>query len=75
MRRNLASARLPVAGPEAQAATIVADDAMAAWDRAILADVWRALKEYDRLGPETFFAAWLRPDHDLRHAATCFRGR
>jgi hypothetical protein len=29
---------------------------MAAWDRVTSADVVRAIKEYDRLGPERFFA-------------------
>jgi hypothetical protein len=29
---------------------------MAAWDRVTHADVVRAIKEYDRLGPERFFA-------------------
>lgn len=29
---------------------------MVAWDRVTHADVMRALKEYDRLGPEPFFA-------------------
>lgn len=30
---------------------------MPAWDRVTHADVVRAMKEYDRLGPEPFFAA------------------
>jgi hypothetical protein len=30
---------------------------MVAWDRVTHADVARAIKEYDRLGPEQFFAA------------------
>jgi len=29
---------------------------MVAWDRANRADVLRAIKEYDRLGPERFFS-------------------
>jgi hypothetical protein len=29
---------------------------MAAWDRVTRADVVRAIKEYDRLGPERFFS-------------------
>ena len=29
---------------------------MVAWDRVTRADVLRALKEYDRLGPERFFS-------------------
>jgi hypothetical protein len=29
---------------------------MVAWDRVTRADVLRAMKEYDRLGPERFFA-------------------
>jgi hypothetical protein len=29
---------------------------MAAWDRVTRADVVRAIKEYERLGPERFFA-------------------
>ena len=29
---------------------------MVAWDRVARADVLRAIKEYDRLGPEAFFA-------------------
>ncbi len=29
---------------------------MVAWDRVTRADVLRAIKEYDRLGPERFFA-------------------
>jgi hypothetical protein len=30
---------------------------MAAWERVTRADVVRAIKEYDRLGPERFFSA------------------
>jgi hypothetical protein len=30
---------------------------MVAWDRVTRADVLHALKEYDRLGPDTFFSA------------------
>ena len=29
---------------------------MVAWDRVTRADVLRAMKEYDRLGPERFFS-------------------
>src|ERR1700678_3420080 len=36
--------------------TILRDDAMIAWDRVSEAHVLRAIKEYDRLGPEQFFA-------------------
>lgn len=32
------------------------EDAMVAWDRVTAADVRRAMKEYDRLGPERFFS-------------------
>jgi hypothetical protein len=32
------------------------DDEMVAWDRVTHADVLRAIKEYDRLGPERFFS-------------------
>ena len=31
---------------------------MVAWDRVAHADVVRAMKEYDRLGPERFFAEY-----------------
>jgi hypothetical protein len=39
-----------------RAATILEDDEMVAWDRVTRADVLRAIKEYDRLGPERFFS-------------------
>src|ERR1700678_1703315 len=38
------------------AETILEDDEMVAWDRVTRADVIRAIKEYDRLGPEQFFS-------------------
>jgi hypothetical protein len=39
---------------------------MVAWDRVSRDHVLRAIKEYDRLGPERFFSEQrLRPDHDL----------
>ena len=37
-----------------------------AWDRVTRDHVSRAIGEYDRLGPESSFSAWFRPDHDLR---------
>jgi hypothetical protein len=39
---------------EKDAATL--EEYMVAWDRMTRADVLRALKEYDRLGPERFFS-------------------
>ena len=39
-----------------QAITILENEYMVAWDRVSRADVLRAIKEYDRLGPERFFA-------------------
>ena len=45
-----------MAWPEMQAVTILEDDEMVAWDHVTRADVLRAIKEYDRLGPERFFS-------------------
>jgi hypothetical protein len=39
-----------------QAVTILEDDEMVAWDCVTRAEVLRAIKEYDRLGPERFFS-------------------
>jgi hypothetical protein len=39
-----------------QAVTILEDDDMVTWDRVTRADVLRAIKEYDRLGPARFFS-------------------
>jgi hypothetical protein len=39
---------------------------MVAWDRVARRDVFRAIHEYDRLGPEQFFSeSWFRPYYDL----------
>jgi hypothetical protein len=39
---------------------------MVAWDRVTHADVVRAMKEYDQLGPERFFSGHgFAPPHDL----------
>jgi hypothetical protein len=35
------------------------------WDRVTSTEVVRAMQEYDRLGPQGFFSARLRPHHDL----------
>jgi hypothetical protein len=40
-----------------QIATILEDEDMIAWDSVTPANVQRAMEEYDRLGPERFFAA------------------
>jgi hypothetical protein len=46
-------------------ATTLEKDERAAWDRVTRADVQRAIKEYDQLGPERFFAhATHAADHD-----------
>ena len=40
---------------------------MVDWDRVTRDDVLRAIQDYDRLGPERFFAEHgFGPDHDLR---------
>src|SRR5262245_43330993 len=39
-----------------QAMTIVENEYMVTWDSVTRADVLRAIKEYDRLGPERFFS-------------------
>ena len=39
-----------------QIATILEDDDMVTWDSVTRAHVQRAIEEYDRLGPERFFA-------------------
>jgi hypothetical protein len=39
-----------------QAATIRENERMVTWDRVTRAEVVRAIKEYDRLGPQQFFA-------------------
>jgi hypothetical protein len=44
------------AGPEMQATTILENEYMVTWDRVTRDDVLRAIKEYDRLGPERFFS-------------------
>jgi hypothetical protein len=46
--------------------TILENEAMVAWDGVTRADVLRAIKEYDRLGAEQFFAKHgFAPHHDL----------
>ncbi len=35
---------------------------MVAWDHVTRSDVLRAIKEYDRLGPERFFSAHVSAD-------------
>jgi hypothetical protein len=42
--------------PETRATAIVEIESMAAWDRVGNDHVLRAIKEYDRLGPERFFS-------------------
>src|ERR1700683_245523 len=45
-----------MAEPKLQGVMILEDEEMVAWARVSRADVLRAIKEYDRLGPERFFA-------------------
>jgi hypothetical protein len=44
------------AAPKVRVARILEDVDMVAWDRVTPADVERAIKEYERLGPEKFFS-------------------
>ena len=61
MRRGIwAGARAippPTAGQHMQSAMILEDPMPVVWDDVTRAEVLRAIQEYDRLGPEKFFAA------------------